>query len=1244
MKKSVVLQKIFIALISPRLNLYNRIIMKHNYFKHLFTALLLLCSTVAMAHDFETDGIYYTITDAANKTVAVSYKGDAYNLYSKEYSGSVVIPKIVYNRADGVYYGVTSIGDYAFYGCSGITSITIPSSVTSIGDRAFDGCSALTGITIPSSVTSIGYRVFYRCSELTSVTIPSSVTSIGSYAFQGCSAITSVTIPSSVTSIGEGAFYGCSALTGITIPSSVTSIGDGIFYDCSALTGVSIPSSVTSIGNYMFEGCSALTGVTIPSSVTSIGSYAFYCCSGLTSVEIPNSVTSIGDHAFAGCSGLTNVTIGDGVTSIGKWAFASCLGLTSVTIPGSVTTIGTSAFDRCSGLTSVTIGNGVTSIGTAAFNECTALKAVINFSNLSITKGSEENGMVAYYADKVINLPDGSIEGEFVFRNIDNVNVLAAYFGNETNIVLPDNYKGENYVIGNTVFKGCSAITSVTIPGCVTSIENNAFDNCTSLKDLRIEDGTEALTLGYQFNKYSSSEGLFYDCPLQTLYLGRNLSYQADYLPFAGKSTLTGVTIGNCVTSIGAGVFKDCSGLTAVYISDLAAWCGIYFGNFSANPLYYAHKLYLNGNLVKNLNIPEGVTRIGYCAFYGCSAITSVTIPGSVTTIETYAFDGCSGLTSVTIGNGVTSIGTGVFGGCSGLTSISIPGSVTSIGDRAFSGCTRIKEVHINDLAAWCGISFGPASNPCFHSAANLYLNGELATNLNIPMGVTSIGSYAFQGCSAITSVTIPSSLTSIGETVFSDCSGLTSISIPGSVTSIGNGVFDNCTSLKDLRIEDGNEVLTLGKNSKSGKGLFYDSPLNTLYLGRNLSYQADKSSGYSPSYGKSTLASVTIGNCVTSIEADAFKGCSGLTAVYISDLAAWCGIDFGNFDANPLSCSHNLYLNEELVTNLNIPDGVTSIKESLFEDCTSLVSVEIPGSVTNIGNRAFSDCSGLANVIISDGITSIGEGAFFNCTGLESVYVWSETPPTLGMYAFYDVPTTVTLYVPSGTKNTYSVADGWSDFANIVEMPGDFELVVTAAGYATLYLDYAVEIPDGVEVYTANAVDGDRLKMLPVEGAIPANTGVIVKADASTYTFNVVGYSVPAIESNLFRGSVENENVKLLSGQVAYVLSMVNGEVGMYRAELKDGAFLNNANKAYLLLGGNNVGVHDKEFDTSTGGQLSNGYRFDFGGITGISEVSDEVKGENGEVKTVYDLQGRKVENPDKGIYIIDGKKVWIK
>ena len=172
-------------------------------------------------------------------------------------------------------------------------------------------------------VTSIGSYAFYGCSGLTSVTIPNSVTSIGSSAFYGCSGLTSVTIPNSVTSIGDYAFSGCSGLTSVTIPNSVTSIGDYAFYGCSGLTSVTIPNSVTSIGNYAFYGCSGLTSVTIPNSVTSIGDYAFSGCSGLTSVTIPNSVTSIGSYAFSGCSGLTSVIIGSGVLSIGSSAFSN---------------------------------------------------------------------------------------------------------------------------------------------------------------------------------------------------------------------------------------------------------------------------------------------------------------------------------------------------------------------------------------------------------------------------------------------------------------------------------------------------------------------------------------------------------------------------------------------------------------------------------------------------------------------------------------------------------------------------------------------------------------------------------------------------------------------------------------------------------------------------------------------------------------------------------------------------------
>ena len=202
---------------------------------------------------------------------------------------------------------ITSIGYMAFYGCSGLTSINIPSSVASFEEGAFYGCSSLTSINIPSSVMNIGKDAFAFCSSLTSINIPQSVTNIGEWAFSGCSSLTSINIPSSVTSIGGGTFKGCERLTSVTIPSSVTSIGGDAFYNCRSLTSITIPSSVTSIGRNAFSSCSSLTSITIPSSVTSIGWYAFSSCSSLTSVTIPSSVTSIEESAFYNCSNLTSV-------------------------------------------------------------------------------------------------------------------------------------------------------------------------------------------------------------------------------------------------------------------------------------------------------------------------------------------------------------------------------------------------------------------------------------------------------------------------------------------------------------------------------------------------------------------------------------------------------------------------------------------------------------------------------------------------------------------------------------------------------------------------------------------------------------------------------------------------------------------------------------------------------------------------------------------------------------------------
>ena len=340
---------------------------------------------------FTSDGTAITITGSNPKA-----------------TGTLVIPSAINGLP------VTSIGEWAFDACRGLTNVTIPSSVTSIGESAFSD-SGLTTIMIPNSVTSIGEGTFYGCTGLTRVTIPSSVLFIGESALADCSRLVSVTvdlanpaysssdnvlfnrkqtslvafpagktgvytIPNSVTSIGDSAFFACGGLTSITIPSSVISIGDSAFEYCNALQTLTIPSSVTSIGYYAFSD-SGLTSITIPGSVTSIGDYAFDGSDFLTNVTILNGVTSIGESAFDGCSGLTSVTIPSSITSIGYGAFAYCSGLTSVTLPSSITSIGIYAFSECTGLTSVTLPSSVISIGDFAFESCDGLTGVYFLGN-----------------------------------------------------------------------------------------------------------------------------------------------------------------------------------------------------------------------------------------------------------------------------------------------------------------------------------------------------------------------------------------------------------------------------------------------------------------------------------------------------------------------------------------------------------------------------------------------------------------------------------------------------------------------------------------------------------------------------------------------------------------------------------------------------------------------------------------------------------------------------------------------
>ena len=451
---------------------------------------------------------------------------------------------------------VTSIGEESFSECYNLASVTIGNSVTSIGNSAFFGCYSLQEIIIPNSVTSIGNSSFSSCKGLTSVTIPNSVVSIGVSAFDGCSRLLEVKIPNSVTSIGNSAFQGCSSLQEVTIPNSVTSIGYSTFSGCLGLVEVLIPNSVILIGDCSFSGCKCLTSVTIPNSVTSIGFSAFSDCTSLTSIIIPNSVSAIGNSAFQGCRGLTEVFIPNSVSSIGSRVFNDCIGLTSVTIPNSVVSIGESAFNGCIGLTSITIPNSITKIGLGAFNDCSLISSIVFQSG-----------------DNKITIADDAFK---------NCNYSLIYLGRQI----------ENI---SSLFNNQKNLKELTIGPALKRLQSDAFEGCTSLEILNIEDGSTNITI----------DASFAESPIEKLYIGRNGAYA-----FNNCTILNEVSVGDNVTSIPANAFSGCSNITTLKLgkklekigSGAFTGCATLINVYSANLIpptgaAFENKTYLNGTL-----------------------------------------------------------------------------------------------------------------------------------------------------------------------------------------------------------------------------------------------------------------------------------------------------------------------------------------------------------------------------------------------------------------------------------------------------------------------------------------------------------------------------------------------------------------------------------------------------------------------------------------------------------------------
>ena len=660
---------------------------------------MILMPTTLLAYDAKIDGIYYNFSGNEAK---VTFGSDSYN----SYSGTVVIPESVTYK--GTTYSVTSIGDKAFYNCSGLESVTIGNGVTSISTSAFRGCTGLTSVTIPNSVTSIGNEAFYNCRKLKSVTVGSGVLSIGKDAFSYYSDLyyTNVsykptkviwltnTPPNNYTNLRGEVNYVANELytnlPNVTVYPYLSSLFEveGVKYvpvSPSERTCDAIDCSYNESAEKINIG-ETVTNRGITLTVRKTNPYLCYGNTFITDAKI-HFKGDIPNLAFCGCSAMQTSELGSGISSIGESAFSSCSKLEGIVIPDAVNALGSYCFQYCSSMKSVKIGSGVNNIPSYAFS-------------------------------------------------------------------------------------GCSALPVIQIPQSVATIGDYVFNGCASLKAVLMDNGETELNLGS-----NGSSPLFDSCPLDSVYIGRNINYPTDsskgYSPFYRNTKLRSVTITDKETEVTANEFSGCSALQTIQLG-------------------------------------SEISSIGESAFSSCSKLKRIVIPDAVNTLGNNCFENCSSMKSVKIGSGVNNIPSYAFSGCSALPVIQIPQSVATIGDYVFNGCASLKAVLMDNGETELNLGSN-GSSPLFDSCPldSVYIG----RNINYPTD-SSKGYSPFYRNTKLRSVTITDKETEISTNEFYGCTNLKNVRIGDGVKSFGDWAFSGCSSLDYFSF--GSSVKTIGKEAFS--------------------------------------------------------------------------------------------------------------------------------------------------------------------------------------------------------------------------------------------------------------------------------------------------------------------------------------------------------------------------------------------------------------------------------------------